>query len=639
MNRMLRPWPRRSVAVLLLLTTLAATALAVYRQWHHYAQMLEDYRAFELREVQESMSSLHRELAMVSLLMRSADGPTGNAVSDYIMARRHEFSPVRWLGYVPGPGEPPQLLLGSAVMAQFDYRQDAALTALLNHMAGANPAAAVPKTFGEVASLALALPAPSNGNRAALVALVDVNDLLRETMRDIDHPPVHFEFSLNGTTLAQWPSVARHTSDHSHIWAPLSVGTAHFSIGFSDPHLSSEAGALAILPLTVLFAGLTSVAAWLLGSRAPLAPNPGAPVPASPAAMGDLRDARRTRLWQVGEMTASLSHDFGQPLNIIRLTAEGALDALDHGRGDPDRIRRSLNTTVDQTRRMQSMMDALQAATRRPQEPSRPVQPVAVIRRALSLALPQLRAHSIRLRWHGELAAPAVMGHAVRLEAAITQLLTNAIHAMAAGALAEEGALPGMLRVSCRGSSDGVIIMVEDNGTGFPPDLRAALDAAQPPALGGIGLTVALGVIAEMGGTVSFDDARPGTLVTIRLPAAKQGRSVLVVDDETDAAREIGDYLAGQGWQVRMAGGGGEALRLFNQSPCDAVITDLHMPEGDGWQLIETLHTRQPDLAIIAVTTGQGQDARRAVAAGAVLVLNKPVGLSEIARELNDLIV
>ncbi|MBC7953976.1 MAG: response regulator [Rhodospirillaceae bacterium] len=636
MPGIIRLCPRHTVAVVLLLATLAVTGLAAHRQWDRHIQKIEDYRAFELREMQESMSSLHRELSMVNLLIASADGPNANTVTDYLMARRHEFSPVRWLGYVPAPGEAPRMLLGSAVMTQFDYRHDPALTALLGRMADSNPAAGVPETYREVASLALTLPAPGKGERAALVALVDMNDLLHETMREIDHLPLRFEFTLNGMTVGQWPP-GPHDPNHPHVWAPLSVGTAHFAVAFSNPSWLADAGALSVLPLTALFAGLSLVAAWLLGSREPLPPRRGPPAAVSTPAAGDLRAARMGRLWQVGEMTASLGHDFGQPLNIIRLTAEAALDALNHHRADPDRIRRSLNTAVDQTRRMQGMIDALLAGTRRPQEPPRPVQPVAVIRHALSLALPRLRSQSIRLRWHADLATPAVTGHGVRLEMAITHLLMNATDAMAAQALSGNGTT-GTLRVSCSGGDGGVIIVVADNGPGFPPELRAALDSPRPRAMTGIGLTVALGIIAEMGGSVSFDEASPGTSVTIRLPVAVARRSVLVVDDETEAAREIGDYLAGQGWHVRVAGGGSEALRLFEQAPCDAVVTDLHMAEGDGWQLIENLHARAPDLAIIAVTAAQGDEARRAVTAGAVMVINKPVGLEQIAQELDELL-
>ncbi|MBX9635916.1 MAG: response regulator, partial [Magnetospirillum sp.] len=204
---------------------------------------------------------------------------------------------------------------------------------------------------------------------------------------------------------------------------------------------------------------------------------------------------------------------------------------------------------------------------------------------------------------------------------------------------------PGLLRVSCHGGDGGITIVVEDNGQGIPPAVQANL-ALPFPEIGsagkslGIGLTVTLGIIAEMGGRVTFDNLTPGTRVTIHLPKATghDGRSVLVVDDETEAAREIGDYLAGQGWHVRIAGSGNEAIRLFDQVPCDIVITDLHMPNGDGWQLIEGLHLRAPDLPIITITTAQGADARRAVAAGAVLVLNKPVGLEQIAQELGELI-
>ncbi|MBC7907578.1 MAG: response regulator [Rhodospirillaceae bacterium] len=619
---------RRRVAFLLMTATLAVTALVANGQWDRHLQEAAGYRGHELHEVQESLSALHRELAMVNLLI---GGANQGAVNEYLMARRHEFSPVRWLGYAPAAGEAPRMLLGSAVMAQFDHRNDPALTALLSRMAESNPAAGIPETYRGIASLALALSAPGDGKGAALVALVDMDELLRETMLDIDHLPLRLEFTLDGTTLGQWPPGSRHDAHRSHIIMPLSVGTARFAVAFSSPRWTEAPWAL---PLTVLFAGLSLVAAWLLGGRKPAAVAK-VTVPAF-ADHTNVRAARMSRLWQVGEVTASLGHDFGQPLNVIRLTAEAALDALDHHRADPDRMRRSLNAAVDQSRRMQAMIDALLAGTRRPQDPPQTVQPVAVIRHALSLALPRLRTQSIRLIWHADLATPMVSGHGVRLEMAITNVLTNAADALAARMLTGHTAEPAVLRVACREEAGDALITVEDNGPGLPPDLRAAL--ALPQGGTGIGLTVALGIIAEMGGSVEFEDASPGTRVTIRLPASTGARSVLVVDDEAEAAGEIGDYLAGQGWHVRMASGGNEAVRLFDQAPCHAVVTDLNMADGDGWRLIEHLHARDPDLIIIAVTTAQGEDARRAVTAGAVMVLRKPVGLEQIAQELDELV-
>lgn len=646
MHSVITPRNRRFVVLLLVLATVVVTALVAAQQFRSHARMVADERAYEVREVQQSLSSLHRDLAMVSILIAGNDDPLAGPVAEYLWARRSELSAVRWLAYVPAPGEAPRTLLGSAVMAAFDHRQDSGVTALLDQLTGSNPAAGVPTTYRNLTSLALALPAPpvSSGKRPALVALVDVNSLLHDTLRDASHLPLAFDFLLGETMLSQWPPFNHAEVNQKHSTIPFSVGAVRYALAFEETAWLDLPGSQWLLPLAVVLAGMVMVEAWLLSSRwrprttaSPIAP------PAPPAAP-DLRAARVGRLWQLGEMTAALGHDLGQPLNIIRLTAEAALDSLDHNGTGPDRIRRSLNTAVDQAQRVQGMIDALLAVTRRPAFPPEQIQPVAAVRQALSVTMPRLRANSVRLLWHADLETPAVTGHARRLEQAIANLLVNAADALAAGGLAEGTDEPGVLRVSCHGDHGEATIVVEDNGPGLSAAIRDSLENPFPKlaAAGkgpGIGLTVALGIIAEMGGSITFRNMSPGTRVTIRLPAAAtRRRSVLVVDDEAEAAREISDYLAKRGWQVRVASGGNEALRLFEQGPCDAVITDLHMAEGDGWRLIENLHACAPDLAIIAITTAQGDEARRAVAAGAVMVLHKPVGLEQISQELDDLI-
>ncbi|MBX9635150.1 MAG: hypothetical protein K2X44_09235, partial [Magnetospirillum sp.] len=472
MPRIIPPKFRRVITLLLLSGTLTLTAaLAIHQASRHIHEAAED-RGYELREVQESLSSLHRDLAMVNLLVASSGTPNAAAVTDYLMARRNEFSPVRWLAYVPAPGEPPQMLLGSAVMARFDHRHDAALTALLDHASENNPAVAAPDTYRNVASLAMALQASNVGKgRPTLLALIDVDDLLRDTMREIDHLPLHFELNLGTEFLGQWPRSVHHDPKRPHTVLPLSLGTARFTLTFGDPDWADIVAARWPLPLTIFLAGLTLTAAWLLGSRTPRHPNkPGRePVaPTAPITAIDLRAAQMDRLWQLGEMTSSLGHDLGQPLNIIRLTAEAAQDAIDRNRADPDRIRRSLNTAIDQTRRMQGMIDTLVSGTRRPVDPPEPVQPVAAVRRALSATLPRLRSHGIRLHWHADLKTPAVLGHSRRLQLAVINLLINAADALAGAAL-DAQAEPGLLRVSCHGGDGGITIVVEDNGQGITP--------------------------------------------------------------------------------------------------------------------------------------------------------------------------
>jgi two-component system cell cycle sensor histidine kinase/response regulator CckA len=68
------------------------------------------------------------------------------------------------------------------------------------------------------------------------------------------------------------------------------------------------------------------------------------------------------------------------------------------------------------------------------------------------------------------------------------------------------------------------------------------------------------------------------------------------VEDEPALARVVARILAGGGYHVVAAGNGVEALELFGQHHCDAVVTDVIMPELSGPAMVEQLHRRRPGL-------------------------------------------
>ncbi len=238
---------------------------------------------------------------------------------------------------------------------------------------------------------------------------------------------------------------------------------------------------------------------------------------------GERRQATIDRLWLLGELAGALAHDLSQPINVVRLTAEGAMDRLQRGDGDPVRLTRSLGNIADQSLRLQDVIDRLRATARRPARPPSPLSPVEAVRQALAGLLPRLKADGIRLLWHADPAAAPVLGHPVRLEQAVANLLTNSCDAIATAALtrARPGGRAGTLAVTCRGDGDGtVVITIEDDGPGFPSAILAQFNAAVGGIGCGIGLTVALGVMAEMGAAIAATNPGPGARVEIRLPAA-----------------------------------------------------------------------------------------------------------------------
>jgi DNA-binding NtrC family response regulator len=112
------------------------------------------------------------------------------------------------------------------------------------------------------------------------------------------------------------------------------------------------------------------------------------------------------------------------------------------------------------------------------------------------------------------------------------------------------------------------------------------------------------------------------------------GHRIMIVDDDPGIRRALYILLSREGCRVTQARDGAEALRMWRLSGGDLVITDLHMPEKDGIEMIVELMSHTPGIRIIAMSGG-GQTRRldllgNAALLGAVLTIEKPFTLNEM---------
>jgi DNA-binding NtrC family response regulator len=106
---------------------------------------------------------------------------------------------------------------------------------------------------------------------------------------------------------------------------------------------------------------------------------------------------------------------------------------------------------------------------------------------------------------------------------------------------------------------------------------------------------------------------------------------LLVVDDDQVARELLAETLAREGYRVRVAGGGEEALRLAGAEPFDMALVDLRMPDLDGLAVLKQLAMIQPDLPVVILTAfATIETAIEAVNAGAFDYLSKPFRMEEI---------
>jgi CheY-like chemotaxis protein/anti-sigma regulatory factor (Ser/Thr protein kinase) len=257
-------------------------------------------------------------------------------------------------------------------------------------------------------------------------------------------------------------------------------------------------------------------------------------------------------------------------------------------------------------------------------------------------------------------ARPAmVWGDAGRLQQIVWNLLTNAVK------FTPEGG-----RVTLRVEShDGLVqLVVEDTGEGIAAEFLphvferfAQADSSSTRRHGGLGLGLSIvrDLVMAHGGTIGVESAGRGlgTKFVLTLPqrprpaaeaepgphepppdTALAGVEVLVVEDDRSAREAIATVLGRYGAHVEAVESAAAARDALARRRIDVLLTDLAMPEEDGYQLLEQLRGRGIEIPAAALTSFAGDESRvRARALGFGAYLTKPVDPTELVAALATL--
>jgi signal transduction histidine kinase/ActR/RegA family two-component response regulator len=358
------------------------------------------------------------------------------------------------------------------------------------------------------------------------------------------------------------------------------------------------------------------------------------------------------------EFLATLSHELRTPLTAIlgwtRILRREKVDEPTRVRG-LEVIERNV---MAQTRLIEDVLDVSRIITGKMQLNVRRVEMRGVIDAAIESVRPAAEAKKIEVVSIVE--GPAtIVGDGERLQQVVWNLLSNAIKFTPNG---------GRIEVLLRTRGEEVDLEVMDSGKGIPPEFLPYVfdrfrqaDSSSTRAHGGLGIGLALvrHLVELHGGRVQAKSAGEGrgSTFAISLPVAGpalepgdiapvpaatvsrasltglptlEGLRVLVVDDEADARDLIGVILRGRGATVDVAASAGEALDAIERARPDVVVSDISMPESDGYELIRELRRREAAAAaatpVVALTAyARSEDRERALAAGFQRHLAKPV--------------
>jgi PAS domain S-box-containing protein len=356
------------------------------------------------------------------------------------------------------------------------------------------------------------------------------------------------------------------------------------------------------------------------------------------------------------EFLATLSHELRNPLNVVIGYAE-ILRRSDESQGNEFVVKAAETIRRNALAQAQLVSDLLDLSRLQMGKLSLNRQPVSlstIIKDAVETVSKEAAAKKISLKLQSVPEILVVEGDPVRLGQIAWNLLNNAIKFTPA---------EGKVQIVLSKQDDQATLIVEDDGQGIAPEFLPHVfqifrqaDASTARKQGGMGIGLALvqqlaelhggGVKVESEGigrgarfTVNFPLYKPGltSLAAERTGAtgALKRKFILVVDDSSETTEMLGKLLELEGAFVETARSGAEALEIAGRKNFDLVISDISMPEMDGYQLLRNLR-KLPEMAHVPAValTGYGRtaDIDRARAEGFAEHLTKPLDLDRLLQ-------
>jgi PAS domain S-box-containing protein len=384
-------------------------------------------------------------------------------------------------------------------------------------------------------------------------------------------------------------------------------------------------------------------------------------------ARADAEQANRLK----DEFLATVSHELRTPLNAImgwsRMLRGGRLDAESSSHA-LEVIERN---AWAQKQIIEDILDVSRVITGKLHLNLSPVDLVSVVEGALDAVRPALEAKAIRIKKEIDPHIRIVSGDADRLQQVVWNLLSNAAKFTSAG---------GQIEVDLRRNSNSIQIQVSDTGPGIDPNFLPYVferfrqaDGSTTRTHGGLGLGLAIvrHLVELHGGSIKAENRKEGSgaIFTFSLPLPSgelriedvpgaqprltdapsespdlTGIRVLVVDDETDALDLITMELAACGAKVTAFVSAAEALENLEGSEFDILISDIGMPNQDGYEFIRKVRAREaaakakkvPAVALTAYA--RVQDRMRALLAGYDTHVAKPIETNELVTVTASLV-
>ena len=374
------------------------------------------------------------------------------------------------------------------------------------------------------------------------------------------------------------------------------------------------------------------------------------------------------------QFLATVSHELRTPLTSIL----GWAQMLTSGKLDPAMQERAI-ATIERNARSQAqivedLLDISRIVNGKLRLNVQLFSPQLSVDAALEALRPAAQAKNISLQSVLDPSAGPITGDPERLQQIVWNLVSNAVKFTPKG---------GKVQLALKKVESNVQILVSDNGAGIPAehlptvfDTFTQVDPTSTRKQGGLGLGLAIvkKLVELHGGYVqaSSPGLGKGSTFTVTLPLAAvkaahaasgttldadprpplpenteefglRGATILLVEDDDDARNMLASVLLSAHALVETASNASEALTLFDGIRPDLVVSDIGMPEMNGYEFIAELRKRERELgrsgvpAVALTAYARVQDRMRALTAGFQMHVAKPVEPAELLTVLSSL--
>ncbi len=362
------------------------------------------------------------------------------------------------------------------------------------------------------------------------------------------------------------------------------------------------------------------------------------------------------KLATIGTLAAGIAHEINNPLAIV----QGYIEVLQKSEKNQSQAGQKAFQVINKAiTRIANIVNGLRTYARADTEDITALDIKTVIDDMLVFVQQIIKTTEVTLKVIHEPHPLHAMGSTGKIQQVLVNMVSNACDALSLRSQ------PRDIVIETKQSNELILILVSDNGHGIPPDICQRIFDPFFTTKGvgkgtGLGLSISNEIIKSFGGNIKVTSTPDvGTTFTISLPQgdaklersisprqqsiSKESKKILVVDDEPVIADLLVSHLTSLGHDATLTNSAQKALLILSHETFDLIITDIQMPEMNGFTFLRkaTILPSCQGTTFVAMTGGLpstfSQEDQKILNQVARLILLKPFSLTSLTEALNSL--